>query len=1038
MSKFNQHGKLWSADHDAIEGLAEEYQQFVANYFGTRLTVWKDHYIAKMETFVTVLQPLLDQRQSFLEHRRPLPAIWETIETAYQQYLTWAAEDQEKYLDTEIHTSFLRDFERQLTAQPPLLHVQMPKGYWAEGEQDSAGIKFRKALGRPLYAILKPFRFLRRTIVNLISKEAPLPAGPTRSMHLHNFLLFYLGLPSANQLNAEWLRYLKHIAQAFYDFQMKTETIKDDFLFLSQFPAMVAGENPEALVTAFDGLEQHMNEIAEFRERIEAFERDAIDRFGHELHKDLQILRRQWEYAGTILLTNHGFGKMKIHRRRRQVDKECRGQTTAWRDYMRNNRSEWRKNLELDILGLQSANIVFDIMSVLSQKITAQVIPAFAQAKGLVEEALNAFEKRDEDDISSMKMEIHKQKRSTLRTLREQLLPQMLETIINAKLENTLKSAVPRIEEFIDKLSDKHTVFQFRELEDAKPRFKTQVIALKDLVRKEGFLPFRSEYEKACEEIHQDIERTTRDISEIDKIVEVNLETALKVLRGDAENGLEKARQEAINGLNRAAAQTDNMIEKTENLVRDTSTALLDNVLTFLFKIEELIDSEKIIELNLRLMAANTREDFRDFWIQLLEGSKYALGNTWRLITEGRALWNRAYFRITSALGLSTDIEKVEESLIHFLSVSRKRIAALPFVYQFLFELKPLEDNRFLVGREKELALIEREFTAWKNGHFTFTAVIGENGSGRATILNFAAKNVFQNYDVCRVDLRNETVYETDLLLTLLNETFAKAVNNQSFDTMEDLEEALNSLEKGVICILKDLQRMFIRTVDGFDCLERFLLFVSRTASKVHWVVSCTLYSWKYLTRVVDVQNFTRQVVDMDSWNAEQIEEIILRRHRLSGYQLHFTTPAAVRSSRKFRKLTSEEERQTYLRKYFFSQLSQLSAGNITAAILFWLRSIKEVSEDQFMVPAKINFDASFLEQLSGDELFTLASFVQHDQLIAAHHAMIFHQDIQQSRLILTLMVNKGFLTFEDDHYHINPILYRPILRNLREQNIVS
>ncbi len=1038
MSKFNQHGKFWSAEHDAIEQLIEEYQRFIEQYFRTRLTVWKDHYIEKMEAFVEVLRPLAAQRESLLENAHPLPAIWQEIEKAYQQYLTWAAADQEKYLRKDIHKTFLRDFERDLVSRPALIHVQIPKTYWDERPHDSQGVKLWKTLRKPLHTIQRPFDFLRRTVVNLISSDAPLPPGPTRSVYLHNFLTFYLGFPVARQLHDEWLRYLKHIAQAFYDFQSKTEVIKDQFLFLNQFGEMVAGENNQAIVEAFDHLEQHMRDIDGFRERIDAFEKETIARFNRELRKDLNALRHQWEYAGTILLTNQDFGKMKRHRVRREMDKECSGQMTAWREYLRNNRIEWGKNLELDVLGLQSAGIVFDIMSVLSQKITAQVIPAFEEAKGLVVDALNAFEKRDEDDVSSMKTEIHKQNRSTLRILREQLLPQMLDTIINAKLENTLKSAVPRIEEFIDKLSDKHTVFQFRDLEGLKPRFNTQVISLKELVRKEGFTPFKLEYEKACKEIHQDIEHTTRDISEIDEIVEFNLEAALTVLRSDSENALEKARQEAINGLTRASAQTDAMIEKTENLVRVTGTALLDNVLNFLFKIEELIDSEKIIELNLRLMAANTREDFRNFWVRLLEGSTYAVKNTWRLVKEGRELWNRAYHRVTSTLGLSTDIEKVEESLIHFLAVSKNRIAALPFVYQRLFELKPLEDDRFLVGRERELSQIEREFAAWKNGHFTFTAIIGENGSGRATLLNFAEKSIFKNYDVCRFDVNNQTIYEVESLLEILNKTFVKALHNQSFESLEELEEALNAQEKGVVCILKDLQRLFIRTVDGFDCMERFLLFISRTASKVHWVISCTQYSWTYLSRVVDVQNFTRQVVEMDNWNAEQIEEIILRRHRLSGYHLHFTVPASVRSSRKFKKLNSEEERQTYLRKYFFSQLAQLSAGNITAAILFWLRSIKEVSDEQFMVPAKINFDASFLEQLSGEELFTLAAFVQHDQLIASHHAMIFHQDIQESRLILTLMMNKGFLTFEDDHYHIDPILYRPILRNLREQNIVS
>jgi hypothetical protein len=175
----------------------------------------------------------------------------------------------------------------------------------------------------------------------------------------------------------------------------------------------------------------------------------------------------------------------------------------------------------------------------------------------------------------------------------------------------------------------------------------------------------------------------------------------------------------------------------------------------------------------------------------------------------------------------------------------------------------------------------------------------------------------------------------------------------------------------------------------------------------------------------------------LEALTKEEIEAIVMKRHRVSGYQLEFETPAAVTESRKFKKLTSEEERQEYLRQLMFEQLNEFASGNVTIAMLFWLRAIKQASKEKLVLSPLIEFDHAFLYQLSADELFTLGALLHHETLTAEQHALVFHQDVQQSALLLNRLQSKGILVTTANGYVIHPLLYRSMVRVLQTRNIL-
>ncbi|RMF03364.1 MAG: ATP-binding protein [Chloroflexi bacterium] len=395
-------------------------------------------------------------------------------------------------------------------------------------------------------------------------------------------------------------------------------------------------------------------------------------------------------------------------------------------------------------------------------------------------------------------------------------------------------------------------------------------------------------------------------------------------------------------------------------------------------------------------------------------------------------------FRLREMTGLAPKRADAEESFARFITDAEKHINALPEDYLELFCLSPLPNNQFFAARQAELDMLQEELERWQNGKFTTTALIGERGCGKTTLLNLAEQQLYSDYSIVKIDfLDTETIFEVDVLFEFLKQKLAHTGLPAGCQTIDELEARIIELPEQRVFFVENLQQIFLRTTFGFDALERFLLFVSRTHQKIHWLITCTIYSWEYFAKVLNIDEYVHRKIMLDTMPRAGYEEIILKRHKASGRRLRFKPNPEITNSRRFRKLKTEKERQTYLKNLFFQQLSELAMGNITVAILFLLRSYKRFSHASLTLPATIDFNPSFLYQLPAEEHFTLIAFLQHDSLNEEHHALIFHQDVQQSLLLLNRMANKGYLEKNETGYQIHPFLYRPIVRVLKSDNII-
>lgn len=74
----------------------------------------------------------------------------------------------------------------------------------------------------------------------------------------------------------------------------------------------------------------------------------------------------------------------------------------------------------------------------------------------------------------------------------------------------------------------------------------------------------------------------------------------------------------------------------------------------------------------------------------------------------------------------------------------------LPMLYLRLFRLAPVEDPRFLIGREAEMSGLADSLARWESGRKVSALIVGARGTGKTSLLNCAVAGILSELPVVR------------------------------------------------------------------------------------------------------------------------------------------------------------------------------------------------------------------------------------------------------------------------------------------------
>ena len=357
----------------------------------------------------------------------------------------------------------------------------------------------------------------------------------------------------------------------------------------------------------------------------------------------------------------------------------------------------------------------------------------------------------------------------------------------------------------------------------------------------------------------------------------------------------------------------------------------------------------------------------------------------------------------------------------------------LPFVYKRLFDRDFSIDERFYVSPSNSFSLIKGAFEQWNRGFNTNVAIVGEKGSGKTTLIRFAEKQCLGDEKPVEVNFSKTFIEETELLKKL-----CEALGFKPVETKEEFLEKVLRKKKRSVIVVENLQNTFIRNINGYKALETFWVIMSSTMDKLFWIVSCSRYSWDFFKKISEADQYFSHVVVTDQLDENEIREAILTRHKSSGYELYFEPDDSLKNSRAFKKLLGDEKKsQELIRNQYFTKLSKICEGNTSIAMIFWLQSIKEVDSQRFIFQPLEVTDIDKLEVPSKEVLFTLAALVQHDMLDKEQVAHALHQGVSESSLMLARLKTKGIIYEGSTGYNLNHLVYRQVVRMLKQRNII-
>lgn len=367
-----------------------------------------------------------------------------------------------------------------------------------------------------------------------------------------------------------------------------------------------------------------------------------------------------------------------------------------------------------------------------------------------------------------------------------------------------------------------------------------------------------------------------------------------------------------------------------------------------------------------------------------------------------------------------------------YLAETDRRLEELPLIYRTLFRFVPVRDPRYLKGREAMLEGVRESLGRWKAGAYSNAVLVGEQGSGKTSVIDELLRTTFNDMEPLRVVVPH-TVWDEADVLDILKAGLAMP----DATSMDDLAERLMRAPSQVI-LMEGVQNLYLRHMHGFGAIERLQLLLAQTGTRHFWFLTCTRYAWNYLDDVLQFSGSFTHVMETDRMPAADIRAAIMTRHRVSGYRAVFTPSERVKRSRTYRKLVDDAEaRQRFLEAAFFEDLAEWADGNITIAMLFWLRSIRDVDTDTFTI---LPFSPDLVEigdTFHLDDLFALAAVLQHDDLRVEELSLNQNRPIADCRMTLTRLKSRRILLDTEGRYRLNSVLLRPVTVLLKTKNIL-
>ena len=306
-------------------------------------------------------------------------------------------------------------------------------------------------------------------------------------------------------------------------------------------------------------------------------------------------------------------------------------------------------------------------------------------------------------------------------------------------------------------------------------------------------------------------------------------------------------------------------------------------------------------------------------------------------------------------------------------------------------------------------------------------ALYGEKGVGKSVLFERIARTV-EDLEVVRIIIPGGMNSPEEV-----TKLFAESLGLDPDGDLSQIYKWDKQREKKTLVLIDDTHNLFLASVGGFDGYRKFLDLINMRLSNIFWCAAFNLHSWNYLKSVFRRSQFFRHTVMVPSLSDEDIEKLILTRHKLTDYGLSYDDIIyATQSARNY-------ETADHAETQFFRLLWELSKGNPRSALSFWLSSLRPLGSKKFKVGLPEEPSSRNLQDLTMDTLLVYASIIRHENLSVAE--MVRTTEVSEGlvRQARKVGVERKFLEpFKGGRYRVSPTWQYVLTSYLMNKNLLN
>lgn len=907
---------------------------------------------------------------------------------------------------TEALTTYINSFDERI------VRIQDQERFTGQ-PGDSLLVKLMKRFKRFAFAVTK----IPERVVNLFRKLRKKDLKPLKGwnqqINYKNLARYYL----KNQLSALLMHLLPSVHQK---------------KCAASFMAWKADEEIETRAEAFltSGepfiIDESVLEICDQAIETLVEEKAAINR---EIAKRLGQIQTGFESAffkaGTFELPNRRFRLTRILNKEKKIQEKTITLEKGWMGTWQILRDDWQIDNELYHL-LQSAyGASFDSRLVLTQKLDSHIIPKLNEIRKYLVRSKKRIEQAKE--IADQRKVITRENEDIFSTFITSMIPAITDQVVAQDFPSLFDQVETITEQYIRKISTKRSILKNPDFTTPVRSSSISFISPYELIMFESWPQLYKVIKQVKIGLVGRLDIICRSLLEIGQIASFSLESALEF--NAEESSASSPGKIASEGIDRSLQRLDEIKQSLTDLDNLWDKELTQGLQVFSESLIKFTNNNNIIDLRIRIAKGKALKQGRLIGMRLIHKAR----NFYPGVTITAIRLNRQATHFVKGTfkkyGIASTSECITAEMADFLVETKKSNQQLPFVYQRLFKIESLSDTNFFIGRTRELQSLQNAFDHWLLGRFAATIIVGEKGSGVTSLVDIFLKRYSCSYPVFRLQA-NSCITSKNELYHFLNDQF-----KQTMSTVEAWAGYFNEQGKQVV-IIEDIQRFYIKKVNGFDALKELTELFSLTSQTVLWVMTCTEYAFNYLDKTILLSEQFRYLIRLELFDDETMVDIIKRRHVVSGYNVRYEPAPSNLASKKFRRLT-DEERQSILQREYFGHLNKNVKSNIGLGLIYWLRSVSEVSGSTIFIKSLKDMNLSFLNSLSTEKLFVLCAFILHERLTEETLGMVMNLKRIEARRLIQPLSEDGILISRNGFFSINPLIYIKTISLLKNKNII-